>query len=194
MNRRDSLKGLGLLVGGNLLAPSLLASFSQTAAAIKEGKEKWQPRLLSAEQAALLPELVEVIIPTTDTPGAKAALVHVFVDLYVADCYPKAQQELFLKGLDTLDDVSRKQAGRAFLKLAAAERLGLLKQLEKASWESNEAAEQSFVRMLKNLTLMGFFCSQPGATRAAEYQRSPGPFEGCTDLKLGQKADALPFI
>jgi len=194
MNRRDSLKGLGLLVGGNLLAPSLLASFFQTAAAIKEGKEKWQPRLLSAEQAALLPELVEVIIPTTDTPGAKAALVHVFVDLYVADCYPKAQQELFLKGLDTLDDVSRKQAGRAFSKLAAAERLGLLKQLEKASWESNEAVEQSFVRMLKNLTLMGFFCSQPGATRAAEYQRSPGPFEGCTDLKSGQKADALPFI
>jgi len=194
MNRRDSLKGLGLLVGGNLLAPALLASFSQTAAAIKEGKEKWQPRLLSAEQAALLPELVEVIIPTTDTPGAKAALVHVFVDLYVADCYPKAQQELFLKGLDTLDDVSRKQAGRAFLKLSAAERLGLLKQLEKASWESSEAVEQSFVRMLKNLTLMGFFCSQPGATRAAEYQRSPGPFEGCTDLKPGQKADALPFI
>ena len=176
------------------MAPSLLASFFQTAAAIKEGKEKWQPRLLSAEQAARLPELVEVIIPTTDTPGAKAALVHVFVDLYVADCYPKAQQELFLKGLDTLDDVSRKQAGRAFLKLAAAERLGLLKQLEKASWESNEAVEQSFVRMLKNLTLMGFFCSQPGATRAAEYQRSPGPFEGCTDLKPGQKADALPFI
>ncbi|HKQ04563.1 MAG TPA: gluconate 2-dehydrogenase subunit 3 family protein [Blastocatellia bacterium] len=194
MNRRDSLKGLGLLVGGNLLAPSLLASFLQTATAIKEGKEKWQPRLLSAEQAALLPELVEVIIPTTDTPGAKAALVHVFVDLYAADCYPKAQQELFLKGLDTLDDVSRKQAGRAFLKLSAAERLGLLKQLEKASWESNEAVEQSFVRMLKNLTLMGFFCSQPGATRAAEYQRSPGPFEGCTDLKPGQKADALPFI
>ncbi|HJQ24172.1 MAG TPA: gluconate 2-dehydrogenase subunit 3 family protein [Blastocatellia bacterium] len=194
MNRRDSLKGLGLLVGGNLLAPSLLASFFQTAAAIREGKEKWQPRLLSAPQAALLPELVEVIIPTTDTPGAKAALVHVFVDLYVADCYPKAQQELFLKGLDTLDDVSRRQAGRAFLKLSAAERLGLLKGLEKASWEADEAVEQSFVRMLKNLTLMGFFYSQPGATRAAEYQRSPGPFEGCTDLKPGQKADALPFI
>ena len=194
MNRRDSLKGLGLLVGGKLLAPSLLADFLQTAAAIKEGKSQWQPRLLSARQAALVPELVEVIIPATDTPGAKAALVHVFVDLYVADCYPRAQQELFLKGLDTLDDASRKQAGRAFLELTAEARLDLLKRLEKQSWESNEAVEQSFIRMLKNLTLMGFFCSQPGATKAAEYQRSPGPFEGCTDLKPGQKADAMPFI
>jgi len=194
MNRRDTLKGLGLLVGGNLLAPAVLADFLQTAAAIKEGKGAWQPRLLSARQAALLPELVEVIIPATDTPGAQAALAHVFIDLYVKDCYPKAQQEVFLKGLDNLDAVSRKQAGRDFLKLSPAERLGLLKQLEKESWERGEPVEQSFIRMLKNLTLMGFFSSQPGATKAAEYVRSPGPFEGCTDLKPDQKADALPFI
>ena len=194
MNRRDSLKGLGLLVGGNLLAPALLADFLQTAASIKEGKRAWQPRLLSARQAALLPELVEVIIPVTDTPGAKAALVHVFIDLYVKDCYSKAQQEIFLGGLDHLDAVSREQTGQVFLKLSQAGRLGLLKQLEKASWEKNEPVEQSFIRMLKNLTLMGFFSSQPGATKAAEYVRSPGPFDGCTDLKPGQKADAMPFI
>jgi gluconate 2-dehydrogenase gamma chain len=194
MNRRDSLKGLGSLVAGNLLSPAMLADFLQTAAAIKEGKSAWQPRLLSAQQAALLPELVEVIIPVTDTPGAKAALAHVFIDLYVKDCYPKAQQEVFLKGLDNLDAVSQKQSGRTFLKLSQAGRLDLLKQLEKESWERSEPVEQSFIRMLKNLTLIGFFSSQPGATKAAEYARSPGPFEGCTDLKPGQKADALPFI
>jgi hypothetical protein len=190
MNRRDSLKGLGLLVGGNLLTPGAVADFLQTAASIKAGDSLWQPRLLSARQAALLQELVEVIIPTTDTPGAKAALTHVFVDLYVKDCYPKAQQELFLKGLDDLD----KQLRRPFLDLSPDERLGLLKQMEKESWDKGEAVEQSFIRMLKNLTLVGFFSSQPGATKAAEYLRSPGPFEGCTELKPGQKADALPFI
>jgi gluconate 2-dehydrogenase gamma chain len=194
MNRRESLKGLGLLVGGNLLAPAALADFLQTAAAIKEGKSAWQPRLVSARQAALLQELVEVIIPATDTPGAKEALAHVFVDLYVKDCYPKAQQEVFLGGLDGLDAISRKQRGGDFLKLPPDERLALLKQLERESWERDEPLEKSFIRMLKNLTLVGFFSSQPGATRAAEYARSPGPFEGCTELKPGQRADALPYI
>ena len=194
MNRRDSLKGLGALVGGNLLAPGVIADFLQTATSIKEGKHDWQPHLLSSQQALLLPELVEVIIPATDTPGAKAALVHVFVDLYVKDCYPKAQQEVFLKGIDTLEAVSQQRFGRAFLKLSKDERLGLLKQLEKESWEKGEPVEQSFIRMLKNLTLMGFFSSQPGATKAAEYVRSPGPFEGCIDLKPGQKVEALSLL
>ena len=194
MNRRDSLKGLGLLVGGNLLATDAVADFLQTAASINAGDSLWQPRLLSARQAALLQELVEVIIPTTDTPGAKEALAHVFVDLYVKDCYPKAQQELFLKGLDDLDAISRKQLRRPFHNLSPDERLGLLKQMEKESWERGEAVEQSFIRMLKNLTLVGFFSSQPGATKASAYVRSPGPFEGCAELKPGQKADALPFI
>lgn len=194
MNRRDSLKGLGLLVGGNLLPSVALADFLQTAASIKSGASQWKPRLLSKQQAALLQELVEVIIPKTDTPGAKEALTHVFIDLYVKDCYPQAQQEIFLKGLDNLDAISQKQLRQPFLKLSPDERLSLLKQMEKESWDKGEAVEQSFIRMLKNLTLMGFFSSQPGATQAATYARSPGPFEGCIELKPGQKADALPFI
>jgi hypothetical protein len=194
MNRRDSLKGLGLLVGGNLFAPAVLANFLQTAASIKEGKSDWEPRWMTSRQALLLAELVEVIIPATDTPGAKAALVHVFIDLYVKDCYPKAQQEVFLNGMDNLDAVSQKQFGRTFLKLAKEERLGLLKQLEKESWETGEPVEQSFIKMLKNLTLMGFFASQAGVTKATAYVRSPGPFEGCIDLKPGQKVEALSIL
>jgi hypothetical protein len=194
VNRRDSLKQLGVLVGGNLLATGTVADFLQIAASINAGDRRWQPRLVSAPQAALLQELVEVIIPKTDTPGAKEALTHVFVDLYVNDCYPKAQQEILLKGLDQVDALSRKQFSRPFVDLSPDERLGLLTRMEKESFDKGEAVEQSFIRMLKNLTLTGFFSSQPGATKAATYARSPGPFEGCTELKPGQKADARPFI
>src|SRR4029078_7876673 len=133
-----------------------LADFLQTAAAIKEGKGVWQPRLVTAPQAALLQELVEVITPATDTPGAKEALAHVFIDLYIKDCYPEAQQQVFLKGLDDLDAASRKQGERECLKLWPGERLALLKELERESWERDEPVENSFIRMLKNLTLVGF--------------------------------------
>jgi hypothetical protein len=191
MNRRKTLKGLALLAGGNLLAPSLLADFLQISASLQKGNARWKPLLVSPQQALLLGELVEVILPATDTPGAREAFVHVFIDLYVKDCYPKAQQEIFLKGLDNLDAASRQESRRPFLQLSKEERLAFLKRLEKESWEKKEAEEKSFIKMLKRLTLLGFFSSQPGATKAAEYVESPGPFQGCIDLKSGQKVHAL---
>jgi glucoside 3-dehydrogenase (cytochrome c) hitch-hiker subunit len=181
MNRRDTLKGMGLLIGGSMLSRSVLAEFIQTASAVRKGRE-WTPRIVPVERAALLPELVETIIPATDTPGAKDALVHIFVDLYVKDCYTKAQQEAFLKGLDSIDEESRKASNRPFLELSKDERLRLLSALE---------AQGPFIKMLKRLTLLGFYSSKSGATQAADYERSPGPFEGCIDLKPGQKADAM---
>ncbi|HUK89230.1 MAG TPA: gluconate 2-dehydrogenase subunit 3 family protein, partial [Blastocatellia bacterium] len=175
---------------GNLLSRSVLADFLRISASVKQGS-KWAPQFVPVKHAALLPELVDVIIPVTDTPGAKDALVHVFVDLYVKDCYTKAQQEIFLKGLDSVEVTSQKGFGRPFIELSKKEQLGLLSGLEKESWEKHEPTDESFIRMLKNLTLLGYFSSQPGATQAAEYERSPGPFEGCIDMKPGQKVDAI---
>src|SRR5215831_12817149 len=106
MNRRETLKGMGMLLGGSMLSRSIITDFMQTSSAVKRGAE-WTPRIVPVKHAALLAELVETIIPASDTPGAKQALVHIFVDLYVNDCYPKEQQEVFLKGLDSVDETSR---------------------------------------------------------------------------------------
>src|SRR5215204_3345793 len=103
MDRRQTLKALGALAASNLAGTSLLADFFRVSASIREDGAAWAPKLLSPEQAALLPELVETIIPRTDTPGAKDALVHVFVDLFVKDCYPKAQRDMFLGGFAGLE-------------------------------------------------------------------------------------------
>jgi gluconate 2-dehydrogenase gamma chain len=191
MNRRETLAGLGALAGAALLPSTVLAEFLRDAAAVGDAGGAWTPKFFTPAQAKLLPELVEVIIPATDTPGAKSALVHVFVDLYVRDCYPKAQQELFVKGLDALDGVARARFGRPFLELAPADRLGLLVEEERASLGRSETPDKSFVRMLKHLTLLGYFSSRPGATQAAQYEHAPGPFEGCIPLTPGTKVHAL---
>jgi gluconate 2-dehydrogenase gamma chain len=191
MNRRESIKGLGLIVAGGAVAPSVLADFFRVSAAISESGERWTPVFVPARHAELLAELVETIIPKTDSPGAKEALVHVFVDLYVKDCYPKERQDVFLAGLDGLDALAGKDFGRAFLALSGDERLALLRRLEKESLEKGEAADASFVRSLKSVTLLGYFTSKPGVTQATGYVHAPGPFKGCVDLKPGQKADAL---
>lgn len=101
MDRRESVKASAFFAG-SLLLPSFLSQFFQSCSDIKQRKETWKPLVFSEAQAALVPELVDAIIPATDTPGAKEAMVHVFADLYVKDCYSKEQREIFLKGLDEL--------------------------------------------------------------------------------------------
>lgn len=187
MNRRDTLKGIALFAAGCAVPSQVLAAFRSVA----EGKAEWTPKLVPAKHAALLAEIVDTIIPKTDSPGAKEAMVHVFVDLYAADCWPKPQQQVFLSGLDEVEARSAKAHQRAFAEIAPAERLALLVALEQEAFAAQTAPEQSFVRMLKTATVLGYFSSKPGATEAAEYVRSPGPFEGCVDLKPGQKVMAF---
>jgi len=182
MNRRESLKGLGLFAAGTFVAPSVLADFARAAASIGEGSS-WTPVFVPMRQASLLAELVETIIPATDTPGARDALVHVFVDLFVKDCYPKERQDVFSKGLDSLEST--------FLGLTAAQRTELLAGLERESLEKNVPADQSFVRSLKAMTLLGYFNSKAGVTSSTSYSQSPGPFKGCIDLVPGTKADSM---
>lgn len=191
MDRRQTLKALGLLAAGSLAETSMLAQFFRASASIREGGADWVPKLLSPEQAALLPDLVDVIIPRTDTPGARDALVHVFVDLFVSDCYPAPRRAIFLDGFGTIEAASRAAYDRTFLSLTGEERLALLMRLERESLEKGEPAEQSFVRSLKSLTVLGYFTSKPGATQAAEYEHAPGPFRGCVALTPGRKVQAL---
>jgi hypothetical protein len=191
MDRRQTIKALGALAASNFAGTSVLADFLGVAASIRDRGAEWAPKLLSPEQAKLLPELVETIIPRTDTPGARDALVHVFVDLFVADCYPADRRAMFLEGLEALERESQATYGRKGIELTGDERLALMTRLERESFEKNEPAERSFIRSLKWLTLLGYFSSRPGATEAAEYEHAPGPYRGCIPLEPGRKVQAV---
>jgi hypothetical protein len=41
--------------------------------------------------------------------------------------------------------------------------------------------------MMKQLTLLGFFTSEPGATKAVRYIPVPGRYDGCVPYKKGDK-------
>ncbi len=42
--------------------------------------------------------------------------------------------------------------------------------------------------MMKELTLWGYFTSEPGANKALRYIAVPGKYQGCIDYKKGDKA------
>ncbi|MEY4868021.1 MAG: hypothetical protein RIT36_920, partial [Bacteroidota bacterium] len=89
MNRRDALERVALILGGTVIGG---AAFLQ---GCKNPTEKAASFFLSQDQIAFLDEVAETIIPSTDTPGAKAALVGAFMNTMVMDCYKEKDQKIF---------------------------------------------------------------------------------------------------
>jgi hypothetical protein len=141
---------------------------------------------------AFLDEVAETILPRTNTPGAKDAQVGTFMTTIVRDCYTQPDQKAFLDGMQKLDDASKKKNGKSFLESTPEQRHDLLVDLDKEA--KDYAAKKGkndpphYFRMMKELTLWGYFTSEPGANKALRYVAVPGKYEGCIDYKKGDKA------
>lgn len=172
MNRREAVQRITLIMGGVLsaqLTAGLMGQVLNTSAGVP----------MTAEQTKLLAEVADVIIPTTDTPGAKAAGVEQFIVRVMRDCYVREEQEKFYAGLAKLDADSKTEHGKGFADLDHAAKAGVLI----ATTKSNTA----FFKLMKQLTVAGYFTSEIGATKALEYLPIPGRFEGDVPMQPGQK-------
>ncbi|MDX5437158.1 MAG: gluconate 2-dehydrogenase subunit 3 family protein, partial [Pontibacter sp.] len=148
--------------------------------------------LFDGDQVAFLNEVGETILPQTSTPGAKAADVGSLMAVMVQDCYTKADQEIFMKGISQIDEASEKEFGKKFLKLDQQQRTKLLTALDKEQQQHQASKKPEdpnhYFRMMKELTLFGFFTSEVGATQALRYVAVPGRYEGCMPYKKGDRA------
>src|SRR5258706_5067171 len=91
---------------------------------------------------ALLDEIGETILPATSSPGAKAAHVGEFMKLYVNDCYPRASQDVFMKGIVDLENASRSLHKKSFIDCSAEQRNQLLLKLEEQSKSHNKTLDE----------------------------------------------------
>ena len=176
MKRREALHRAALMMGGILSAPTLAGAMGRVT--------NTGPSVsVTVEQEALLAEVADVIIPTTSTPGAKAAGAEKFIVRVMRDCYPKADQDKFYAGLAKLDADSQTKFGKGFVALDATQKNEMVKQ--------TMTADKPFFLRMKELTTTGYFTSEIGATKALAYLPVPGQFNGCMPLKPGQKTWAL---
>src|SRR5437870_10309328 len=111
MNRRDLLK----LGASAAAAPAALAQQHAQHTASIVPQAAWTPQLFDAHQNETVIALTERIIPATDTPGAKAALVNRHLDRLLHDG-PVADQERFLQGLAWLDGYAIREKGKPFVR------------------------------------------------------------------------------
>jgi hypothetical protein len=144
------------------------------------------------ELIAYLDEIADTILPTTSSPGAKAAQVGTFMTVMVNDCYTAADQKIFKEGMTKLDEASEKMNKTSFMKSTTEQRTALLTAIDKEAkaYQQNKKKEDPnhYFTMMKQLTLLGYFTSEVGATKALRYIAVPGKYEGCVDYKKGDKA------
>ena len=129
MNRRELLKNITLLTGAAFIGTEFLLSGCKNASS--------QPVSFTKENLALLNEIGETIIPTTNTPGAKAANVAEVMKVVVTDCYYPDHQKAFFEGIKNVDLAAEKKYQKKFMDLSANEKHDLLVDLEKEAKEYN---------------------------------------------------------
>lgn len=194
MNRREAVNRVALLLGGTIIGAEMFLSGCKPA-------DRKATLDFTKEDIAYLDEIAETIIPTTDSPGAKAAMVGAFMTVMVKDCYTQADQQIFLDGMQKINEVSEKLHKTAFMKATPEQRKATLSEIDKEQKEYSTAKREKdknkkdeekepnhYFSLMKQLTLLGYFTSEIGATKALRYEAVPGRYDGNLPYKKGDKA------
>lgn len=183
LSRREALRRLTLLVGGALSAPTVGALLSGCRA--EPPAPEWTPEVLTPEELELLELLVERVIPTTDTPGAKDVGVPAFIDLLLSDWAEPDESERFLAGLAALDLQTEEAHGVPFREASTEQQNALLARLdhEAVAAREEEAEPLPFFATLKEWTLVGYYTSEVGATEELQWLAAPGRYDGDVPLE-----------
>jgi Gluconate 2-dehydrogenase subunit 3 len=171
MERRKAIKGIALSMSSLISLPTWASGWNTSTIGIAY----IQP--LGGE--ALLAELVETIIPTTNTLGAKGLGVHQFIQKMLMDCFDKTAQANFEKNLANIDPLSIQTFGKLFVEGDATQRITVLQSLAK----SEDKDTKDFYRTLRGLTLQGYTSSEYYMTRFTDYEMAPARYYGCVPVK-----------
>ena len=189
MERRDMIR----VVAAGLALPTLQALTPDRALAVARAvhtrvrDRQGEPLLaLTAHQDAVVEAIAELIIPATDTPGAAAAQVNRFIDVILAEWASETERQAFLEGLDGVDARSRESFGAPFLDLTAAQRTGVLREMDDevaALRAAGESLDDHFFQQMKWLTLHGYYTSEIGWTQELQQIIAPGTYDPCGPVR-----------
>jgi hypothetical protein len=191
MTRREMLGRVALLMGGTVSASAVTGIL----AAVEPKEGTYAPQTLTPIQDKLVATIAELIIPTTDTPGARAAGVNRFIDGVLTSIYTAPERKRFLAGLGNLEGRA-KARGCSFLASSVATQVEILSELEAESTAARASvtAHESFFHMLKELTLIGYYRSEIGATQEQRDLLIPGYYKGDVPYKEVGRAWSSPWL
>lgn len=195
MTRRELIQKTTLALGYTISGPSILALLNSCD--LKHSMS-YKPVYFTDEQGLIISDMSEVILPRTKTPGAKDVGVPAFIENYVKEVFTKEQQDKFLADIDVFNKGSIATHFRLFTECTTDSQSQYLQELHNNAqrnttgaseeWWANGKSDRPFIMIVKELTLLGFFTSKPGASEVLQYNPAPGPYQGCVPLEKVGKA------
>ncbi len=183
-SRRDMLK-LAAFLGVSLMAPAARAAVAAA--------DPWP-----AATRALIAEVAEMIIPATDTGGAKAAGVPAFVEMMVSDWFDPAERANFMDGMAAFAEGATARYGRPFADLDDAQKNGWFGEQLAAAEAAMAApapaggrARTPFAALMKRLTVYGYYTSELGASVELRLDMVPNEYVPDAPFKPGDRADSF---
>jgi hypothetical protein len=181
MDRREALQRTALLLGYAVSGSTLTGVLAGCRA---EPTLDWSPQFLTLAQATTISEMSEHLLPKSDTPGAKDALVDRFIDAMLKNYFSPADQQQFVKGLTEFDAECRNTHGRSFAGLTVEQKDAVFRQQEAVT-------PPGFYRQFKELAITGYYTSEPVGKQILRYDPVPGAYDGCVPLEGNQNVWSL---
>ncbi|KQN92792.1 transcriptional initiation protein Tat [Sphingomonas sp. Leaf231] len=179
IDRRHALGGIAAMFGAQLFAPLARAATASAAATkgggvpvISEGPPSVQ--VFTAPQRALMTALSERVVPTTDTPGAIAAGVPMYIEKLLADWSTPEDRVPIVVGLDAIEARAKADYRKSATQVTPAQMDALLTM----AMEDKFPGGKAFFGPFRQMVIAGYYTSEIGITQEREYLPVPGEYNG----------------
>jgi gluconate 2-dehydrogenase gamma chain len=186
----ESIAGFSTLVPGLALLPvAAQAAFAEELHA--RARTVTALRTLSPAQDATLSCIAEILLPETDTVGARGVGVNRFIDLLLTEAMLETERDKFLAGLDAIGARSQELYQAPPARATREQQQALIAALDAqlparvptpAETHSLASAPMTAERgyaTLKQLVVLGYFTSEPVARGLIKAPIIPGRYDGC---------------
>jgi hypothetical protein len=186
MNRREALKGLGLSLGYVVATPAVISILQSCKNDVQ--KNKWKPQFYSEDEATVISNLVNLILPKTDNlPGAEDVNVTQFIDTYDDKVTVKKGQEKHKKGVAAIinslykpvADLMTEDYDALLSKFLRAKET----EIEVFKNDENDAMVLEMLIWLRRATIWTYKNSQLIGEEVLAYDPIPGNQLGCISLE-----------
>lgn len=175
--RRKALKGLAVGAGAATMFPVLeqakgapgMCGCGGREAAARPADPAWKPLFFDSHQNETVVALTDLIIPDTETPGAKTAEVNRCIDLFLNEEEEDVKRQ-FMEGLAWIDGRALRRHGKPFIELTKEQQTALLEPL--ADPHNGNPEDQPGIRFfqdVKDWTIFGYYTSQTGLEQELQY-------------------------
>jgi len=205
MDRRRALRNIGLTTGFVVASPAFMSLLQSCTTE----KASWIPEFFTPEEGTVLTNIVDIIIPKTDTPSASEVNVPQFIDKYIVEVEFEEDQKRYkrrMQGLvnqlkakysEDVADITPEQYEEIVaenLKVTGDKRDDLNKRIrvegneidmgesEKVE-QDNEALAFGMINDLRWTTINAFKNSQKIGEEVLAYDPVPGMYNGCVSLE-----------